>query len=100
MNEPEKSQLQADAVTNSNEWTLESAQNAYGAIAALLEHIQISGLIIASLAHAIGEEKLKEIVQSEPWQLYMSSKRQLEAARSKIRTLTELIERNRPQQPE
>lgn len=76
------------------EWNLESAQSAYSAMAIFLEHIQISGLVIASLAHTIGEERLKEMVQSEPWKLYMASKRQLDEARKKVEALTELIERH------
>lgn len=77
------------------EWNLASAETAYSALATCLEHIQISGLVIAALAHTAGEEKLKELVQSEPWQLYMASKRELEAARQKVAALTDLIERTR-----
>jgi hypothetical protein len=77
------------------EWNLASAETAYSALATCLEHIQISGLVIAALAHTAGEDKLKGIVQSEPWQLYTASKRELEAARKKISALTDLIERTR-----
>lgn len=80
------------------EWNLASAETSYSVIATCLEHIQISGLMIASLAHAVSEEKLKAIVQSESWQLYMASKRELEEARKKIAALTELIDRTRAQQ--
>lgn len=81
-------------------WNLASAEMAYSALATCLEHIQISGLVIAALAHSAGEDKLKGIVQSEPWQLYMASKRELEAARKKISALTELIDRTRAAQSE
>lgn len=77
------------------EWNLASANTAYSALATCLEHIQISGLVIAALAHTAGEERLKELVQSEPWQLYMASKRELETARQKVAALTDLIERTR-----
>ncbi|HWQ32839.1 MAG TPA: hypothetical protein VNQ79_08285 [Blastocatellia bacterium] len=77
------------------EWNLASAEMAYSALATCLEHIQISGLVIAALAHTAGEDRLKGIVQSDPWQLYMASKRELEAARKKIAALTELIDRTR-----
>lgn len=77
------------------EWDLSSAEAAYSVIATCLEHVQISGLVIAALAHAVGEERLKSIVQSEPWQLYMSSKRGLAETKPKIAALTELIDRTR-----
>jgi hypothetical protein len=79
-------------------WNQEMAENAYSAVAICLEHIQISGLLIASLAHAVGEEKLRQIVQSEPWQLYLASKRQLEEARQKIAPLTQLLDKHRSPQ--
>lgn len=80
------------------EWNLTSAETAYSVIATYTEHVQISGLVIAALAHAVGEEQLKSLVQSEPWQLYMASKRQLEEARQKIASLTALIDHTREQQ--
>lgn len=80
-------------------WNQQSAENACSAIAIYMEHIQISGLLIASLAHAAGEEKLKQLVQSEPWQLYLASKRQLDEAKQKVASLTELIDLHRNSQP-
>lgn len=74
------------------EWNLDSAETAYSVIARYVEHTQVSGIIIALLAGALGEEKVKFIVQTEHWQKYMSSKRALEAAQSDIQKLTELID--------
>ncbi|MFN0124778.1 MAG: hypothetical protein ACKV2V_30105 [Blastocatellia bacterium] len=68
-----------------------AGQSAAEALAAYAEHVQISGVIIASLASTIGEhlgeDKLKVVVQSEAWQMYMASKRGLEDARNKVATL-------------
>jgi len=74
------------------EWNLDSAETAYSVIARYVEHTQVSGIIIALLAGALGEEKVKFIVQTEHWQRYMASKRALEAAQSDIQKLTELID--------
>jgi|GEM_PF-1512885 len=79
------------------EWDLESAELAYSVIAHYVEHTQVTGLLIAMLASALGEERLKPVVQSEPWQMYLASKRALETARSDIERLTKLIERMRGQ---
>jgi hypothetical protein len=79
------------------DWNLASAEAAYSVIAHYVEHTQITGLLIASLASALGEERLKPIVQSEPWQMYLASRRALEEARGKIEALTRLIERTRKQ---
>jgi len=78
-------------------WNLSSAEMAYSVIARYVEHTQISGLLIALLASALGEEAVKPVVQSEPWQLYLASKRALEEARREIEELTKLIERMREQ---
>lgn len=77
------------------EWNLDSAETAYGVIARYVEHTQVSGIIIALLAGALGEEKVKFIVQTEHWQQYMASKRALEAARADVERLTMLIARMR-----
>ena len=77
------------------EWDLESAELAYGVIARYVEHAQISGLIIAMLAGAVGEERLKTLSQSEPWQGYMASKLELAAAREDVERLTRMIARAR-----
>lgn len=75
------------------EWNLDSAETAYSVIARYVEHTQVSGILIALLAGALGEEKVKFIVQTEHWQKYMASKRALEASRADIERLTELIDR-------
>jgi hypothetical protein len=75
------------------EWNLDSAETAYGVIARYVEHTQVSGILIALLAGALGEEKVKFIVQTEHWQKYMASKRALEASRADVERLTELIDR-------
>ncbi len=80
------------------EWNLESAELAYGVIARYVEHAQVSGIIIALLASALGEERIKSIAASEYWQSYMASKRSITDARQDVERLTELIERMRKQQ--
>ncbi len=80
------------------EWNLESAELAYSVIARYVEHTQVSGIIIALLASALGEERSKSIAASEYWQSYMASKRSIADARQDVERLTELIERMRQQQ--
>lgn len=77
------------------EWNLESAELAYGVIARYVEHTQISGIIIAMLASALGEERVESIAASEYWQSYMASKRSITDARQDVERLTALIERMR-----
>lgn len=88
--EPAKSEL---------EWNLESAETAYGVIGTYVEHTQISGIIIALLASALGEERVAPIAQGQYWQAYMASKRNLASAKEDIERLTALIERTRQQSP-
>ncbi len=82
------------------EWNLESAELAYGVIARYVEHTQVSGVIIALLASALGEERIKSIAASEYWQSYMASKRSITDAKQDVERLTGLIERMRQPQPE
>jgi hypothetical protein len=77
------------------EWSRESAELAYSVIARYVEHTQISGIIIALLASAVGEEKIKPIAQSEYWQNYMASKRSIAEAKQDVERLTALIEQMR-----
>jgi len=77
------------------EWNLESAELAYGVIARYVEHAQASGIIIALLASALGEERVKSIAASEYWQIYMASKRSISDAKPDVERLTSLIERMR-----
>ncbi len=77
------------------EWNLESAELAYGVIARYVEHTQISGIIIALMASALGEERVKSIAASEYWQSYMASKRSITDAKADVERLTALIERMR-----
>jgi hypothetical protein len=77
------------------EWNPESAELAYGVIARYVEHTQVSGIIIALLASALGEERIKSIAASEYWQRYMASKRSIADARQDVERLTSLIERMR-----
>src|SRR5215212_5940008 len=77
------------------EWDLESAEMAYSVIATYVEHTQISGIIIALLASALGEERVGPIAQGEYWQAYMASKRNLTKAKEDIERLTALIEKAR-----
>jgi hypothetical protein len=76
-------------------WDLESAEVAYTVIASYVDHAQISGILIAMLASALGEERLKPIVQSEYWQNYLASKRSIAEARKDIERLTAMIEKMR-----
>ena len=80
------------------EWNLASAEMAYTVIARYVEHTQISGIIIAGLASALGEEKIKSVAQSEYWQSYMASKRSITEAKEDVERLTALIERMRQEQ--
>jgi hypothetical protein len=77
------------------EWDLESAELAYSVIARYVEHTQVSGIIIALLASALGEERVKPIAASEYWQSYMASKRAIADAKPDVERLTALIERMR-----
>ncbi len=76
-------------------WNLATAESAYLVISRYVEHTQVSGIIIAMLAGAVGEEKLDFLVNSEYWQKYLASKRELEASQEDIQTLSEIIERLR-----
>jgi hypothetical protein len=73
-------------------WGIESAELAYQVIARYVEHTQVSGMLIAMLASALGEERVKPIAASEYWQHYMAGKRVLTEAKTEIDRLTELIE--------
>jgi hypothetical protein len=80
------------------EWNLESAELAYGVIARYVEHAQVSGIIIAMLASALGEERVKSVAASEYWQKYMASKRSIADAKQDVERLTALIERMREEE--
>jgi hypothetical protein len=73
-------------------WGIESAELAYQVIARYVEHTQISGMLIAVLASALGEERVKPIADSEYWQHYIAGKRGLTEAKAEIDRLTELID--------
>lgn len=77
------------------EWNLESAELAYTIISRYVDHAQLSGMIIAVLAHGLGEDKLKAIVESDYWQSYQASRHSLNEARVDIERLTNLIDRSR-----
>ncbi len=77
------------------EWNLESAELAYRVIARYVEHIEVSGIMIALLASALGDEKIKSIAQSEYWQGYMASKRSITDAKTDVDRLTAMIEKMR-----
>ncbi len=83
------------------DWNLESAEMAYSVIARYVEHTQISGILIAVMASALGEERVSPIVESGHWQSFMASKRDLADAKADIERLTVLIEtlRNQSGQP-
>ncbi|MEY3284189.1 MAG: hypothetical protein ACK562_13525 [Acidobacteriota bacterium] len=79
-------------------WGIESAELAYGVIARYVDHAQISGMVIALLASALGEERVKPLTQSEYWQAYMAGRRSLMDAREEVDQLTQMIERMRGRQ--
>lgn len=79
------------------EWNRDSAELAYSVIARYVEHTQVSGIIIALMASAVGEERIKPIADSEYWQSYMASKRSITEAKLDVDRLTEMIERLRLQ---
>lgn len=74
-------------------WNLETAESAYVVISRYVEHTQVSGIIIAMLAGALGEERLEFLVQSEHWQKYMASRRDLESSQEDIQKLAAIIEK-------
>lgn len=82
---------------NELDWNLESAELAYSVIARYVEHTQISGILIAVLASALGEERVAPIVESGHWQSFMASKRDLADAKADIERLTSLIDQMRNQ---
>ena len=77
------------------EWNLESAELAYSVIARYVEHTQVSGIIIALLASALGEERIGSIASSDYWQHYMASKRSIVDAKQDVERLTLLVDRMR-----
>ncbi len=86
---------QSNTENENPKWALESAEVAYAVIARYVDHAQVSGLLIAMLASALGEERLKPIVQSEYWQNYLASKRSIAEAMEEIERLTAIIEKTR-----
>jgi hypothetical protein len=76
-------------------WGIESAELAYGVLARYVDHAQISGMVIALLASALGEERLKPLTQSEYWQAYMVGRRSLVEVKDEVDQLTRMIERMR-----
>jgi hypothetical protein len=82
----------ADQTQAAAEWNIESAEIAYSVIARYVEHTNISGMIIALLASALGEERLKPIAQSPYWQSYLASKRAITEAKVDVERLTRMLE--------
>jgi uncharacterized membrane-anchored protein YhcB (DUF1043 family) len=75
------------------EFNLAAAELAYRVISHYVDHAQIAGIIIGVMAARLGEEGVKPIAQSEYWQGYMASKRNLNEAREDIERLSRLLER-------
>jgi hypothetical protein len=94
----EENTEQPDKQTGELGWNQESAEIAYSVIARYVEHTQVSGIIIAMMASALGEERLKSIAASEYWQGYMASKRSIADAKADVERLTVLIEKLRNNQ--
>ena len=96
MEDPVKTEEQEQAKVDL-EWNRDSAELAYSVIARYVEHTQVSGIIIALMASAVGEERIKPIADSQYWQSYMASKRSITEAKLDVDRLTEMIERLRLQ---
>jgi hypothetical protein len=77
------------------DWGIDSAEMAFSVISRYVDHAQISGMLIAVLASALGEERLKPIVQSDYWQGYLAGRRTLSEAKNDIDRLSAMIERLR-----
>src|SRR5262249_7881166 len=77
------------------EWNQESTELAYSVIARYVEHTQVSGIIIALLPSALGEDRIGSIAASEYWQSYMPSTRSSTHAQQDVERLTALSERMR-----
>jgi len=75
------------------ELNLEAAELAYRVISHYVDHTQIAGIIIGVMAARLGEEGVKPVAESEYWQGYMASKRQLNEAKEDIERLSRLIEK-------
>ena len=86
---------QPDAEEIEAVWGIESAEMAYGVLARYVDHAQISGMVIALLASALGEERLKPLTQSEYWQAYLAGRRSLLEIKDEVEQLTAMIERMR-----
>lgn len=80
-------------------WGIDSAETAYSVIARYVEHTQISGMVIALLASALGEEKVKPLADNEYWQAYVAGRRNLAEAKNDIDRMTRMIEKMRERQP-
>jgi uncharacterized membrane-anchored protein YhcB (DUF1043 family) len=68
---------------------------AYEIISRYVDHTQIAGLVIGTMAARLGEEGVKPIAQSEYWQGYMASRRQLQEAKDDIERLSRLLDSTR-----
>lgn len=80
------------------DFNLAAAQLAFRVISHYVDHTQIAGIIIGVMAARLGEEGVRPIAQSEYWQGYMSSKRQLNEAKDDIERLARLLERMQAEQ--
>ena len=65
---------------------------AYEIISRYVDHTQLAGLVIGTMAARLGEEGVKPIAQSDYWQGYMASRRQLLDAKEDIERLSRLLD--------
>lgn len=68
---------------------------AYEIISRYVDHTQLAGLVIGTMAARLGEEGVKPVAQSEYWQGYMASRRHLLDAKEDIERLSRLLEAER-----
>ena len=76
-------------LTNFDRATVELA---YEIISRYVDHTQLAGLVIGTMAARLGEEGVKPIAQSDYWQGYMASRRQLLDAKEDIERLSRLLD--------
>ena len=77
------------------EYDRATVELAYEIISRYVDHTQLAGLVIGTMAARLGEEGVKPIAQSDYWQGYMASRRQLLDAKDDIERLSRLLDGNR-----
>ncbi len=89
---PEEPKTPKPELTDFDRATVELA---YEIISRYVDHTQLAGLVIGTMAARLGEEGVKPIAQSDYWQGYMASRRQLLNAKEDIERLSRLLDGSR-----